>query len=459
MKLTRGILLPLMRKNLLILFLCAPLLWITGTEGTRLYNVYKWSSPELQSTDDEPPPKPEVVAKATRAAEAIVELPDGVTATVVRLEPPPPGAPRDPQLASLALNHARKRAERAFDVEKAKDEGLIVEKQIRQILKKMRGPDGWPSVPDKDLDGALEEYVEKVHDPELVASARAQAAWVAREENFSRAELDRRFKAIDHASADAAGKGARFDDFVASYRGYLNDHELAKESYAAKLTGEAKARLDLAQRGAGLVNILRGSVEPGTDVDPAKRRLGAIAAIAKLNEDNPPEPVHSTLRHVVRALCDDYLRPEPLDESVKLWSANTEAHEPVKRTDIQVNLKSGGEPVALGPDGEYSLPPDQIESITLLSTNEVRTPPGAGVPPLKGTDYSDAIREFNSAAAAIKQWSDDELAKLLDICTKNESKLQQGGGASKGGQTLVDRITKLREIVRSHPSLFLPDGP
>ncbi len=162
-----------MRKSLLILLLCAPLLWIAGAEGTRLYNVYRWSSPELDSTDLDQPPKPEVLARARKTADAIVELPDGVTAAVVRLEPPPPGAPLEPHLGTAVLNHAKKRAERAFEVEQAKDDGLKVEQQIRQILKKMRGQDGWPSVPDKEkeLEGVLEEYVEKVHDPELVASA------------------------------------------------------------------------------------------------------------------------------------------------------------------------------------------------------------------------------------------------------------------------------------------------
>ena len=82
-----------MRKSLLILLLCAPLLWIAGAEGTRLYNVYRWSSPELESTDQDPPPRPEVLAKARKMADAIVELPDGVTSAVVRLEPPPPVRP------------------------------------------------------------------------------------------------------------------------------------------------------------------------------------------------------------------------------------------------------------------------------------------------------------------------------------------------------------------------------
>ena len=90
-------------------------------------------------------------------------------------------------MGSAVLNHAKKRAERAFEVDQAKDEGLKVEQQIRQILKKMRGQDGWPSVPakEKELDEALDEYVEKVHDPELVASAPPVGLGCSRREVFA----------------------------------------------------------------------------------------------------------------------------------------------------------------------------------------------------------------------------------------------------------------------------------
>ena len=71
-----------MRKNLLILVLCAPLLYITASEAMRLYNVSTWSSPKADAALDDAPPKPEVLAKVKKTADAIVEVPDDVTAEV-----------------------------------------------------------------------------------------------------------------------------------------------------------------------------------------------------------------------------------------------------------------------------------------------------------------------------------------------------------------------------------------
>ncbi len=212
------------------------------------------------------------------------------------------------------------------------------------------------------------------------------------------------------------------------------------------------------QRGEGLVSILKNSVAPESDQDPMKQRIEAIAAIAKLNDDSPGEPVHSTLRHVVQVLCDEILKSEPLDEYVSLTTANSLAPERVKRTDIQVSLKSSGETVSLGPDGEYKIKPQDIESITLVSKMVEHSPLTEAFHRsrersiVKPSGHSTACAR-GSSSGPVRSWR-----RLLDICKKNESKLKQGGAGS-GGQTLVDRITKLREIVRSHPSLFASDVP
>ena len=160
-----------MRKNVLILILCAPLLWIAGKEGLRLYNVSTWSSAKPESTEDNPLPRPEVLEKAKQSAGAIIDLPDAVTAVVLRLDPPPHGPPQESPVGNIVVAHAKKRAERAAEVEKAKDDGQEVENQIVEILKKMRGPDGRAVVSNRDLEGKLEEYKDKVHDPDLIASA------------------------------------------------------------------------------------------------------------------------------------------------------------------------------------------------------------------------------------------------------------------------------------------------
>jgi hypothetical protein len=455
-----------MRKNLLLLILCAPLLYIATSEGMRLYNVSTWSSPKLEAAEEDAPPKPEVLAKARKTADAIVELPGGVTAAVVRLESLTPGASQEPPLGSVVAAYAKKRAERGYDVEKAKEEGAAVEKRITEILKKMRGRDGRPTHLDNNLEQLLDDYAEKVHDPELLASARAESAWPALEESCPRSELERQYDEIDSWSpAKSEQKSLSrtiFESYEARYRDYLKEHEAAKgSSFAAKLAQEATERLELAQRGALLVDILNESVQPRTGDDLTNQQIDAIAAIVKLDDGNQPKRARSSLRHVLHSLCDLLLKPEPYDESVFLRSANSPARQRVNRKDVQITLKTGGEPVPLGPPGidEYNLKGDQIENFTLKSTGELLNPPDAGVPPLEGTEYSDAIKAFNTARQRLKQWSDLELGRLLEICVKNQSKLEQGGGASQGGRTLISRIERLREIVRSHSSLFVADVP
>jgi hypothetical protein len=455
-----------MRKNLLILILCAPLLYIAVSEGMRLFSVSTWSSPKLEATDEEAPPGPEVLAKAKKTADAIVELPDGVTSAVVRIESLPPGSPQEPPLGSVVAAYAKKRAERGFDVEKAKEDGANVEKRITETLKKMRGPDGRPAKSDKELDRLLDDYAEKVHDPLLLASARAFAAWPALEDDCPRSELDRQYDEIDRWSPAQSDQKplsrTTFDSHATKYREYLKNHESARASaVAAALAHEATERLELAQRGAKLVDILNDSLKTAADGDLAKRQIDSIGAIVKLDDDNQPKRVRSSLRNVLHTLCDDLLKPEPYDERVFLRSANSPGRQRVDRKDVQVTLKTGGDPVPLGPPGidEYNLKSEQIENFTLKSTGELLNPPDAGVPPLEGTEYSDAIKAFNTERARVKLWSDLELGRLLEICVKNQSKLDQGGGANQGGRTLTDRIKQLREIVRGHPSLFVAVVP
>ena len=321
-----------MRKNLLILLLCAPLLYIAVSEGMRLYSVSTWSSPKLEVSEEDAPPKPEVLATARKTADAIVDLPDGVTGRGRPGRATAPGSPQEPPLGSVVAAYAKKRADRAFEVEKAKQEGADAEKEIEEILRKMRGTEGWPTVVNPELDGQLEEYMRNVYNPDVVASARAEAAWPARQENFPRGALERQYAAIDKWSPDKSGTKkidrTTFDSHASSYRDFLREHGSAKGSFAVRLTGEAKERLDLAQRGDRLVDIINDSLAPNdsitkaTDVEREKRSIAAIAAIVKLDDDNAPRLVRGALRHVVHVLCDDFLKPEPLDEYVNLSSTD-----------------------------------------------------------------------------------------------------------------------------------------
>ena len=147
------------------------------------------------------------------------------------------------------------------------------------------------------------------------------------EEDCPRSELDRQFSEIDTWSPVKSDQKqlsrATFDEHAARYRDYLKDHESAKgPPVTAKLLQEARERLELAARGATLVDILNDSLGKGTGPDLAKRQLASIAAIVKMDDDNQPKRVRSSLRHVLHTLCDLLLEPEPYDDSVFLRSAS-----------------------------------------------------------------------------------------------------------------------------------------
>ena len=62
-----------MRKTILMLLLCAPLLWIAWQECLRIYNVSFWAPPTSAEGDDKPAVKPADLAEIQRKADEIAE--------------------------------------------------------------------------------------------------------------------------------------------------------------------------------------------------------------------------------------------------------------------------------------------------------------------------------------------------------------------------------------------------
>ncbi len=446
-----------MRKTILILILCAPLIWLTCSEGLRLRDVSDWSLSNSKQAEGEDHPKPEDVAKAKSDAAAIINLPEGVTATIIRLDPPSPGASDTDPLQTAMVEHAQERVDKTEVVVRARNKGTDIKKRIEEILQGMLGPDGRPANQNPKLKDELDAYEKEVHDPDLVASARAEWAWPDLESNHGGSVIDGFYKLIDQwlaaAPDQSTAEPAELEVHADAYRKYLKDHETAKGSVAVGLAREARDRLALLERAAKLVTLLR---------DSSKRGIEQLNAIVGLDDNNPPQQFRKSLRHVVRVLCEALLKREPYDDTLKLSSSGSPAPEPVQRKDVQVVLKSG-ETVPLGngeavPPGtqvvdEYSLKADQVESFIL--PGESRDPPGPGISPLKGTEYSDGIRAYNTERDRIKEWSASALQTLQETCVQHEAGLKQGGGSNLGGQTLITRINGLLEIVRRHPSLFV----
>jgi hypothetical protein len=445
-----------MRKTILMLILCAPLAWIAWREGQRLYDAWRWSPQTYKVAEGQQPSRADL-EKIKKAADEIVDLPDGAVGTIVRLDPPPPGFDAV-SLDRAVREHVRKRAQGRKAVDDARLETAGVEKDIEGALKRIRGNDGRPRDRDVELTKlkvALDDYERlNVRDLDLLTSARAEEAWPKLEREHPRHTLDNFYKNLDGWSPGASDSRLPGEEEVKghadAYRKYLEDYRSAKGAFAVRLVGEARERLVLWVHGAKVVQLLR---------DPAKSRLEQVDEIGALAEDNPPERFEKTARQVIQALCGDLLKTEPLDEIVLLTSDEAEP-EPVPRKEVKVEMKNG-ETIPLGPPqpDEYSLQVDQIKSFSLPMGRIVDPPGDAKVAPLKGTKYSDAIRAFNTERDRIKHWSEPVLKKLRETCEAHATDLARGGGARSGGSTLIKRIDSLLEIVVKHPNLFVNSVP
>ena len=140
--------------------------------------------PKTSEDDGTDRPSKAELAKAKTAAEALVAPADGVTASVFRLDTqtlvPATGDP----LTTTLVNHAAKRAERKKKLVGHKLDSSDIEKKINDARNQMLGGDGWPKRWMLRLERSLatlrqelDRYEKNVHDPELLASARAEVAW------------------------------------------------------------------------------------------------------------------------------------------------------------------------------------------------------------------------------------------------------------------------------------------
>jgi hypothetical protein len=445
-----------MRKTIVMLILCSPLAWTAAREGYRLYEDRRWSPQTYKVAEGQEPSRAEL-ERIKKAADAIVELPDGAVGTIVRLDRPPPGFDAV-TLDRAVREHVKKRAQGRKAVDDARLEAADVEKKITDTLKRIRGNDGRPrdrQVELKNLKVSLDDYERlKVRDLDLLASARAEEAWPKLDTEHPRQALDTFYKNLDGWSpgvSDSKLPGAeKVKSHAEAYRKYLEDHRSAKGAFAVRLVGEARERMVLWVHGAKVVQLLH---------DPARSRLEQVDEIGTLAEDNPPDQFEKTARRLVQALCGDVLKTEPLDEMVLLTSDDAEP-ELVPRKDVKVEMKNG-ETISLGPPqpAEYSLQPNQIKSFSLPMGRIIEPPSDAKVPPLKGTKYSAAIRAFNTDRDQIKHWSEPVLKKLRETCEAHAADLARGGGARSGGSTLIKRIDSLLEIVVKHPNLFVNPVP
>ena len=106
---------------------------------------------------------------------------------------------------------------------------------------------------------------------------------------------------------------------------------------------------------------------------------------------------------------------------------------------------------------EYNLPREKVQNFQLRGATR-NLPSDPAKQPLRGTEYSDAIRKFNTARDGVRRWTEAELVKLSEICKASEEVLTRPTSPASG-RSLIGRIESLLVIFRRNPSLFAEANP
>ncbi len=432
-----------MIKNLLVLALCVPFGWFAWNESRRLYEMSRMPGQPLTA---DPPADPDAeLARVRKSAEAIVGLSDAVSATAIRLSGPPEGSPASGPLADTLLALARAREAGHRVIEEARLKAAAVEQEITDLLRQGRFA---------ELEQRLKDYATlEVHDPELLGTARAEVDWAKLEHEHPKATLDELYDRLDRWTPDTSESALPAVGDITphreAYRVFLDAHGSAKGAAIPRVQ-EARERVVLWDRGSRLVELLHSR----KDRDDQIRSVVSLVA-----EDTPLPRFEVTARRLLRALCGDFLKPEALDQAVLIVSDDQAVPESFPRDQVVVRWKDASL-VSLDKSefDEYTLPRDKVENFAVPGGGIRNLPRNPQIAPLRGTEYSEAIRAYNAQRAKVTHWSETELIKLRESCLPHKAALSRGSSGS-GGPTLIARIDSLLEIIRRHPNLFVASAP
>ena len=373
-----------MIKNLLVLALCVPFGWFAWNESRRLYEMSRMPGQPLTA---DPPADPDAeLARVRKSAEAIVGLSDAVSATAIRLSGPPEGSPASGPLADTLLALARAREAGHRVIEEARLKAAAVEQEITDLLRQGRFA---------ELEQRLKDYATlEVHDPELLGTARAEVDWAKLEHEHPKATLDELYDRLDRWTPDTSESVLPAVGDITphreAYRVFLDAHGSAKGAAIPRVQ-EARERVVLWDRGSRLVELLHSR----KDRDDQIRSVVSLVA-----EDTPLPRFEVTARRLLRALCGDFLKPEALDQAVLIVSDDQAVPESFPRDQVVVRWKDASL-VSLDKSefDEYTLPRDKVENFAVPGGGIRNLPRNPQIAPLRGTEYSEAIRAYNAQRA------------------------------------------------------------
>jgi hypothetical protein len=281
-----------------------------------------------------------------------------------------------------------------------------------------------------------------------------EAAWPELDKAHPPSLLDDLYRRLDDWSPSLSEASrpnvTEVESHARAYRKYLDAYGAAKGVVPVGLAREAQQRLVLWEWGAKVVKLLR---------EPDDHRVEQVSAMVDLAQDRSLARFEATARRLVQVLCGDLLKPEPLDETVLVIGDQQAAAEPFPRQQVVIRWKDQTM-VALDKSGfdEFTLPRDRVENFLLPMGTTRDLPEDPKIAPLRGTEYSQAVRAFNLERARIQHWCEPELTRLRDTCETNKAALARGRPGS-GGLTLIARVDALLRIARRHPNLFVASTP
>ena len=204
-------------------------------------------------------------------------------------------------------------------------------------------------------------------------------------------------------------------------------------------------------RGSRLVELLHSR----KDRDDQIRSVVSLVA-----EDTPLPRFEATARCLLPSASPAISSsPRRFDQRVLIVSDDQAVPESFPRDHVVVRWKDASL-VTLDKSefDEYTLPRDKVENFAVPSGGIRNLPRDPQIAPLRGTEYSEAIRAYNAQRAKVTHWSETELIKLREACLAHKAALSRGSSGS-GGPTLIARIDSLLEIIRRHPNLFVASAP
>lgn len=448
-----------MAKTILLLILCAPLGWFAWLEASHVAAL--WGMPPTvpiatgdPSDGGDGTSLAESSAWATRVPDEVIRSfltlgqapsrnPGGrLTQTLLTIARARDVVDQDPQVRDARSSEESSRREIEDERRRCLDAGKLLDRSA-----------GAESI--DTLKRNLNEY------KRLIAFDEAFATEVLAEIRLAELDLKAGPPEIEKALesyANGPKEGSRLSPDSTEILSLLKQFEGFVEEFGETPPGLSKESLALLRDQESLWRLLLKLAQAVETANPA-RRLDLVAGLA--TEPGTPERFHLASERVALRVAGEYLRKEPLDRKVRMVADEERPEGSFDRGSVRIFWRdppkgvTNGVTLEASPLDEFTIKRDEVNYFSFPGGSD-GVIKGQDSPPLKPTEYSKIIAEFNAlrAKAEPRAWSDSYFQVLLRFTEEHKTILAEGGGEGSGGPTLIARIKTMITLIKNHPSLF-----